>query len=252
MPVIVSHRPLQSGQLLLIVALLWGIFADAPVTFGRATDRQTVAARNPELASHPLRIFERDRQAADAGPSGTPSSAVAIPSGKSSKGSTEALPIQRPSQSHESGSKRNSLSAPRSSSQAVTTVLSALAIVLGAFFLLIWITRSVNKRRWSALPSEAVQLLGRAPLAGKQWMQLIRVGNKLVVVSVNSNQVDTITEITDSAEVEQLLALCQTEQPNNIRQTFQQVLNKYSQNRRDPSDVLSPRHETVSSFLHHE
>ena len=119
----------------------------------------------------------------------------------------------------------------------MTTILSALAIVLGAFFLVVWITRSTSQRRWSPLPKEAVQLLGRTPLAGRQWMQLIRVGNKLVMVSVNGHQVDTITEITDPEEVEQLVALCHKNQSNHFRQTFQQVLDQHRQ--RSASDTVS-------------
>ncbi len=129
----------------------------------------------------------------------------------------------------------------------MTTVLSALFIVLAAFFLVVWLTRSANKRRWTALPTEAVQVLGRAPLAGRQWMQLVQVGNKLVMLSVNANQVDTITEITDSDEVERLVALCHQKQPNHLRQTFQQVLDQYRGNRAT-QDSLSPFHDQESSL----
>jgi len=129
----------------------------------------------------------------------------------------------------------------------MTTVLSALFIVLAAFFLVVWLTRSANKRRWSPLPTEAVQVLGRAPLAGRQWMQLVQVGNKLVMLSVNANQVDTITEITDSDEVERLVALCHKKPSNHLRQTFQQVLDQYSESR-GTKGSLSSLHDQESSF----
>ena len=77
-------------------------------------------------------------------------------------------------------------------------------------------------------------------------MQLVQVGNKLVMLSVNANQVDTITEITDSKEVERLVALCQQDQPNHLRQTFQQVLNQYSENRVEADPLPSFDHEEAS------
>ena len=159
----------------------------------------------------------------------------------------QTLPIQQPSQDRTANSSDPMASSPRSATQAMTTILSALSIVLGAFFLVVWLTRSASKRRWSPLPSEAVQLLGRTPLAGRQWMQLIRVGNKLVMVSVNGNQVDTITEITDPEEVEHLVSLCHKNQSNQFRQTFQQVLNQHQQN--DPNEASSRSFQHEHSYF---
>ena len=78
-------------------------------------------------------------------------------------------------------------------------------------------------------------------------MQLIRVGNKLVMVSVNGNQVDTITEITDPEEVEQLVSLCHKNQSNQFRQTFQQVLNEHQQN--DPNGASSHSFQHEHSYF---
>ena len=49
----------------------------------------------------------------------------------------------------------------------------------------------------SLLPKEAVELLGRAPLAGRQQMQLVRVGNKLLLVALSPAGAETLTEITE-------------------------------------------------------
>ena len=185
-----------------------------------------------QTASHPLRFFQPDKASQQAPTDGDHKAGQ-----PTRQRSLATLPIQQPSQNRPTDSSDPADRTPGSATQAMTTILSALAIVLGAFFLVVWLTRSVNRRRWSPLPSEAVQLLGRTPLAGRQWMQLIRVGNKLVMVSVNGNQVDTITEITDPEEVEQLVSLCHKNQSNQFRQTFQQVLNQYRQT--DPQETSS-------------
>ena len=78
-------------------------------------------------------------------------------------------------------------------------------------------------------------------------MQLIRIGNKLVMVSVNGNQVDTITEITDPEEVEHLVSLCHKNQSNQFRQTFQQVLNQHQQN--DPNEASSRSFQHEHSYF---
>lgn len=187
------------------------------------------AESHQQPTAHPLRFFQPDK--------------TSEPATTTRQTSLATLPIQQPSRTRQSDSSDPADRSPSSAAQAMTTILSALAIVLGAFFLVVWLTRSTNRRRWSPLPSEAVQLLGRTPLAGRQWMQLIRVGNKLVMVSVNGNQVDTITEITDPEEVEQLVSLCHKNQSSQFRQTFQQVLD---QHRQHDSQETSPR------SLHHE
>ena len=191
-----------------------------------------------QTTSHPLRFFQQDKTANRTHGNGDQQAA------KSDKqASLATLPIQQPSLNSQSNNRDLADRSAKSTTRAMTTILSALAIVLGAFFLVVWLTRSTNQRRWSPLPKEAVQLLGRAPLAGRQWMQLIRVGNKLVMVSVNGNQVDTITEITDPEEVEQIVALCHRNRSSNIRQTFQQVLDQHRQRSSPDTVPLATKHD---------
>ncbi|HIA19927.1 MAG TPA: hypothetical protein EYN70_11010 [Planctomycetaceae bacterium] len=230
-----EHLP----RLSVTLAVLWGTLFLGSIALAQRPSPQGVASDDQPFSSHPLRFFQMAGK----------TSASPVPATETDDASAATLVIQGPSQGSDAGSRRRSLSAPRSSTQAITTVLSALAIVLGVFFLVVWITRSANKRRWLPLPDEAVQLLGRAPLAGRQWMQLIRVGNKLVMVSVNSNQVDTLTEITNPEEVERLVAVCHKSQPNSIRQTFQQVLNRTSQGGSDRGSYASIQSHQTSSLL---
>jgi flagellar biogenesis protein FliO len=107
-------------------------------------------------------------------------------------------------------------------------VLGSLSVVLAAFFVLVWLTRKTAPKGMAPLPSEVFESLGRAPLTGRQQMQLIRLGNKLVLINVTATGAETLTEITDLDEVNRLSALCQQDRSGSISNTFRQVLSQYA------------------------
>jgi len=107
---------------------------------------------------------------------------------------------------------------------SVVTVASSLAIVLGLFFALLWLAKKNMPRGMTAISSEVVKVLGRAPLSGRQQMHLVRIGNKLLLVSVTPNGAETLTEITDPQEVDHLTSLCEREQPGSVTRSFRNVL----------------------------
>jgi flagellar biogenesis protein FliO len=135
----------------------------------------------------------------------------------------------------------------------LTTVVGSLAVVLGAFFAFLWITRRAGPQGTLPLPSEAVESLGRAPLAGRQQMQLLRVGRKLVLLSVTATDARTLTEITDPDEVDRLAGLCQQTRPGSVTSTFRHVLAQCAgepASRRAASDSNRPAsHRTTTSPL---
>ena len=77
---------------------------------------------------------------------------------------------------------------------------------------------------WRPLPNEVVECLGRAPLTGRQQVQLLRLGKKLVLVAVTATDARTLSEITDPLEVDRLSGLCQQTRPESITASFRQVL----------------------------
>lgn len=111
--------------------------------------------------------------------------------------------------------------------RATTTVLGSLCVVLAAFFVLVWLSRKTAPKGLSPLPGEVYESLGRAPLTARQQMQLIRLGNKLVLLSVSTTGVETLTEITDIDEVNRLAGMCQQDRSTSISATFRQVLAQY-------------------------
>lgn len=107
---------------------------------------------------------------------------------------------------------------------ALTTVVGSLAIVIGAFFIFVWMTRKTGPKGSTLLPEEVVEVLGRAPFSGRQQLQLIRVGSKLVLVAVTTGEARTLTEITHPEEVERLAGLCHQQRQGSITGSFRQML----------------------------
>jgi flagellar biogenesis protein FliO len=115
---------------------------------------------------------------------------------------------------------------PKSGLQSVVTVGGSLAAVLGIFFLVVWLLRRATPGGMGSLPGEVFEVLGRAPLANHQHVQLVRCGGKLLLVSVHatSGGVRTLTEITDRGEVDRLIDLCRQVRGNGRGATLRQAL----------------------------
>ena len=117
---------------------------------------------------------------------------------------------------------------PRGGLASAVTVVSSLAVVLGLFFVLAWAMRRATPRGSTILPTEVVEVLGRAPLAGRQQVHLLRCGTRLLLVSVTPTGAETLTEITDPDEVNRLAGLCRQARPDSATATFRQVFGQLS------------------------
>ena len=111
-------------------------------------------------------------------------------------------------------------------STAISTVVSSLAIVLGLFVVLLLVSKRFAPAGAAPLPKEAVELLGRATLTGRQTMQLVRVGNRLLLVALSAGGAETLTEITDPVEVEHLAGLCRRGKADSASASFNRVLSQ--------------------------
>jgi len=132
----------------------------------------------------------------------------------------ERSPLPLPKRSKSTEGSRSIVSSP---ANAVTTVITSLAVVLGLFGIIVWFARRANPKGYATLPGEVVETLGRAPLSGRQEMHLVRVGNKLLLLSVTQTGAETLTEISDPAEIDRLAGICQQNQPGSITASFREV-----------------------------
>jgi flagellar biogenesis protein FliO len=106
---------------------------------------------------------------------------------------------------------------------SLLTVGSSLAVVLGLFLLVAWGIKRAMPNRSGVLPSEVVEVLGRASLGARQQVHLVRCGSKLLLVSATPGGMETLTEIAEPDEVQRLAALCRQTQPGSTTAAFRQV-----------------------------
>ena len=109
----------------------------------------------------------------------------------------------------------------------MATLLGSLAVVLGLFLLLAWVVRMSLPKGPASLPRDAVEVLGRSLLTGRQYVHLIRCGNKMLLVSVTATGAETLTEITDPVEVDRLAGICYSTRPQSASTNFRQLLQNF-------------------------
>lgn len=80
-----------------------------------------------------------------------------------------------------------------------------LAIVIG--ILMIVVILMAKRKDRQTIPKEAIEVLGRIPYSNKQSIQLIKFGQKLVLVEASAAGLKPISEITDPAEVDQMVQM---------------------------------------------
>lgn len=124
----------------------------------------------------------------------------------------------------ESGGRQLAKPAAAAGIGSLGTVAGALAVVLGLFVVVVWITRRVGPAGSAPLPKEAVELLGRTTISGQHALQLVRVGSRLLLVALSPHGAATLTEITEPAEVERLTAICLRQRPGSASATFAQTV----------------------------
>jgi flagellar biogenesis protein FliO len=105
---------------------------------------------------------------------------------------------------------------------------AGLAIVIALLLACVWLMRKGGPKAGGVLPSEAFAVLGRAPLTSQSFAQLLRVGNKLVLVAMTADGAQPLAEVTDAAEVDRIAGLCAGGRSGGSSAEFQQVLAQLS------------------------
>ncbi|MFM7072219.1 MAG: flagellar biosynthetic protein FliO [Planctomycetota bacterium] len=103
-------------------------------------------------------------------------------------------------------------------------MFTSLAIVLGGVAAALWFRRRPGSPRRGRLPTEIFEQLGKTPLGPKLEAHLLRVGGKLLLVSVQANETRTLTEITDPDEVQRIVALCAAANPSTTATSIADTL----------------------------
>lgn len=126
----------------------------------------------------------------------------------------------------------------RGRSNWIATTIGGLGIALGAFLLLAWMVKRNVPAALRPLPGDVVQVLGRAPLAGRQQMHVLRFANKLVLVSITpAGDTISLAEIEDSDEVSRVVALCNNQESESSSESFRRLLHQFGQEPTEPGFV---------------
>jgi len=94
---------------------------------------------------------------------------------------------------------------PTSSPMDIQRVLMALALVLGAIFLLRWIGQRLLLKNGTLRGHKAIHVVSRSVLSPKQQVIMLRVGKRLIVVGDSGGQLNPLCEISDPDEVASLI-----------------------------------------------
>lgn len=137
--------------------------------------------------------------------------------------------------------KEGSLVRPKSSWGTAVSMFLSLAVVLSFFLLVAWLVKKSQPQSFLKLPRELVQVMGRTPMAPRQQMYVVRFGSKLLLISHQPGQTQTLGEITDADEVQRLSGLCEANHPGSISASFRDVLKQVAMGKTEAEPRQSTR-----------
>ena len=108
----------------------------------------------------------------------------------------------------------------------MAATLASLGVVLGLFFLVMWLLRRHLPSGSLQLPNDVLEVLGRGTIGAKQPVHLVRLGDRLLLVANNGQSLETLAEITDPDEVTRLAGLCRQAHPQSATAAFRDVFQK--------------------------
>jgi len=122
--------------------------------------------------------------------------------------SRESAAVRLPPRSNTSETATPSSRKTVSSNGGMWTTVIALVAIVGSLSLIGYCLKPyVGTAR--GLPIDAVEILGRRSIDQKVAIHLVRCGNRVLVLGVSAEGARTLSEITEPAEVQQLISACQ-------------------------------------------
>ena len=138
------------------------------------------------------------------------------------------VPLQPRAESATADDSRSGISTVPGFNEALVKMGGSLAVVLSLFLGIVWFTRRRRSLTGIRLGDETLEVMGQTTLTKNHSLHVVRLGERLLLVSAGESEVACLTEITDPVEVEQLLAT--TKSPNTSSSTFKSLFAQYDQN----------------------
>lgn len=187
------------------------------VVIGLVLETNKLSAQQVTIASPEASVLHRSY--ASVAPNKTP---IGQAEASTIAGNFPSLSPQ-PASQQEKNRPRSEGSTPFSGS--LITVGSSLAVVLGLFAALVWVTRRFAARSMpqGGIPTEVMQALGSSPIDARTRLTLVRCGNRILILAQTATGVQPISEINDPNEVRQLTALCLSDSKKEFASTLQAI-----------------------------
>jgi flagellar biogenesis protein FliO len=116
-------------------------------------------------------------------------------------------------------------------------MVGALIAVLGVFMVLLWLTKKIQGPSRTMMSKQTLELLGQKQINKFHCLHLIRLGQRILLVSASDRGVTCLSEINDPVEVAQLLTTnpLSSESSELPPSTFKRIFAQYDQ---DPNETF--------------
>ncbi len=124
-----------------------------------------------------------------------------------------------------SGGLAEGSSSRRSMTTPLVTIASSLALVLGLFAALVWVSRKAQRGHGISrpIPDEVLRVLGQKHLGALGTISIVRCGRTVMIVSQSATGIQSLATITDEAEVRHLEAVCLGESAASFQATLGEI-----------------------------
>lgn len=107
------------------------------------------------------------------------------------------------------------------------STLAALGVVIGLIFGARWLYAKMGGAV-VARPSPVVEVLSRTPVAPKNHVLLLRVGQRVLVVGDSSSGLSTLADVTDPEEVASLLQTVSAHGERSVSKSFNSLVSRFN------------------------
>ncbi len=220
-----AEQTAQRGQVRRVAALAVAIGMLLPPTQALAAPPNNMPPPAGQRAPDGVqRASHAEMVPADRSFTHTPQSPMAQRTASPSARATEA----KTRLAAQSSTRERNGGAPSGGARQLLATGASLTIVLALFAAVVWtMRRGMPKVLAQRLPNDVLDVLGQATLVHRQQVQLVRLGQKLLLINVSPGGAETLTEVIDPAEVDRLTALCRGVAPRGATPSFRDVLQQF-------------------------
>ncbi len=203
--------------------------ASSPRAFPKSSDQTPLSRPLTPLAMPAL--GRGSSVASSATPPAPPTSAVSSPA----RSAADAMPLG-PAAAPVTTAPNASGSTALLGGGWLFNTLTALAIVVGLIFLARGALTKWAGRNASTPHSPVAEVLARIPIAPRNHLVLVRLGQRILVLGDSANGLRTLESISDPEEIAELLTLVSASKPTSITGSFRQLVNHFGQDGQADAD----------------